>query len=439
MPRKSRKCKKPGRKKTAAEQQVQENKNIDRLSLLQAIEIYLPERMKNEVLAHYSADINFAEKTFAIYGRETPNPDLEIYKSFVKYLGTQTNYINTYSNFSVVTDVKSKIKFHKLSNAQFNLGMLVNNLYACLTMGVNPDGTDRGTILEILGNAPGPQIPVEEADVYQESRGLDGNMWECVEDDNGKRWECVSNPTLKPDKIYIGYEDDDHSMINRMFEPNNYIDLEATLILFYNPITKSETEISLFQLLYSIDDNFNTIPKDEIDFLDYDIPVDNLRKWIEYFGPMELWDTSEVTDMSWLFYPQRSRTIKSDWTNGAIKIENMFNTDISRWNTSKVLKMVGMFSGSLWFNQDISTKEVTVNKNTYTAWDVSNVRNYGFTKIFAYTSFNRDISNWNITTSKPYLTLEAEEDPFYGDLSISHQNKPPRLISGQRALISHGH
>jgi hypothetical protein len=428
MPRKSRKYKKSGRKKTAAEQQVQENKNIDRLSLLQAIEIYLPERMKNQVLANYGADINFGKKALYIYNQETPNPDLEIYKSFVKYLNTQSNYINTYSNFSVVTDVKSKIKFHKLSNAQFNLGMLVNNLYACLTMGVNPDGTDRGTILEILGNAPGPQMPAEEADVYQESRGLDGNMWECVQDENGKkRWQLYDNPELKPDKIYIGYEDDDHSMINRMFQPNDYIDLETTFILFYNPITASETEISLFQLLYSIDDNFNTIPKDEIDFLDYDIPVDNLRKWIEYFGPMELWDTSEVTDMSWLLYPQKYNSVNSDPMTPVLKIENMFNPDISRWNTSNVVKMVGMFSGAMFFNQDISTKEVTVDKNTYIAWDVSKVKNYGFTKIFAYSNFNRDISNWNITASKPYLTLEAEQNPFYGDVSILPQNKPAAL------------
>ena len=58
-------------------------------------------------------------------------------------------------------------------------------------------------------------------------------------------------------------------------------------------------------------------------------------------------DTSNITDMSWLF--ERSE----------------FNGDISKWNVSNVTNMIGMFYRSV-FNNDISK------------WDVSNVINmYG--------------------------------------------------------------
>ena len=54
-------------------------------------------------------------------------------------------------------------------------------------------------------------------------------------------------------------------------------------------------------------------------------------------------DTSNITDMSWLFE------------------DSDFNGDISKWNVSNVTNMIGMFYRSV-FNNDISK------------WDVSNVK-----------------------------------------------------------------
>ena len=51
-----------------------------------------------------------------------------------------------------------------------------------------------------------------------------------------------------------------------------------------------------------------------------------------------------------------------------------FNQDIGSWDVSSVTEYEAFMFGSdtnfTSFNQDISTKEVTVNGNTYTAWDV---------------------------------------------------------------------
>ena len=111
------------------------------------------------------------------------------------------------------------------------------------------------------------------------------------------------------------------------------------------------------------------------------------------FGEISEWDTSKVTDMSYMF-------------NNA---EN-FNQDISGWDTSKVTSMRGMFSNARSFNQDISkwnTAEVTNMGDMFnhaisfnqdiSGWDTSKVTKMDYMFNHA-TSFDQDISNWN--TSK---------------------------------------
>ena len=61
-------------------------------------------------------------------------------------------------------------------------------------------------------------------------------------------------------------------------------------------------------------------------------------------GDISQWNTSSVTDMSYMFYEAKS-----------------FNSDISQWDTSSVTDMHGMFYGAVTFNQDIN------------GWDTSSV------------------------------------------------------------------
>ena len=78
-------------------------------------------------------------------------------------------------------------------------------------------------------------------------------------------------------------------------------------------------------------------------------------------------DTSEITNMSYIFKNSK------------------FNGDISEWDVSNVKNMQAMFSDSK-FNGDISQ------------WDVSKVTNMEF--MFWGTKFTGDISNWDVSNVK---------------------------------------
>ncbi|GMH55278.1 hypothetical protein TrST_g4655 [Triparma strigata] len=73
----------------------------------------------------------------------------------------------------------------------------------------------------------------------------------------------------------------------------------------------------------------------------------------ETYGPISIWNTSEVTDMS--------ESFSADAPIGPA-VEK-FNEDISRWDVSNVTSMKSMFCEAFAFNGDLSP------------WDVSNVTN----------------------------------------------------------------
>ena len=82
---------------------------------------------------------------------------------------------------------------------------------------------------------------------------------------------------------------------------------------------------------------------------------------------LNLIDTSEITDMSYLFLDLK-----------------IYNIKIDEWNVSNVTNMEGMFYYCEHFNCDLSK------------WDVSNVTN--MKEMFICCSrFKHSISNWNVS------------------------------------------
>ena len=130
------------------------------------------------------------------------------------------------------------------------------------------------------------------------------------------------------------------------------------------------------------------------------------------------WDTSNVTDMSYMF----GSTAVSPLIVPAGTFNNGGSDSIKNWNTSKVTLMTAMFSAQRSFNQDIGTKEVTVNGNTYTAWNVENVTNMSFmlngfdNGATSYGVFNNggsdSIKNWN-TTKVTTLAAFCQRQAFF--------------------------
>jgi surface protein len=119
------------------------------------------------------------------------------------------------------------------------------------------------------------------------------------------------------------------------------------------------------------------------------------------------WDTSNVLDM------------RSVFSNNPIS--GKFNQNIGNWNTSKVTTMSAMFQAQADFNQDISTKVVTVGGNTYTAWDTSNVTDMSF-MLFGSTpraigTFNQNIGNWNTSKVTVINSIFNRQPLFNQDIS----------------------
>ncbi len=77
------------------------------------------------------------------------------------------------------------------------------------------------------------------------------------------------------------------------------------------------------------------------------------------------WNTSAVTNMSYMFKDALS-----------------FNQPLANWNTTNVTDMGGMFQGAKAFNQPIGN------------WNIEHVTNMGIMFAYAY-AFNQPIGNWN--------------------------------------------
>ena len=111
---------------------------------------------------------------------------------------------------------------------------------------------------------------------------------------------------------------------------------------------------------------------------------------------LSLWDTSNVTNMAWMFNEASSFNIDvSRWnvgncTNMSAMFQNAksFQSDLKGWNVEKVTSMDFMFKGAASFESDCSR------------WSTGNCTNI-FNMFFSASSFNRDtIKNWDLSSIK---------------------------------------
>ena len=109
---------------------------------------------------------------------------------------------------------------------------------------------------------------------------------------------------------------------------------------------------------------------------------------IKKYGNIKDWNTSKVTDMSYLFH-----------------LCYTFNEDISKWDTSNVTTMEGMFNGAYKFNQPIGK------------WDTSKVTNMRG-MFYIATSFNQDISGWDTSNVTNMFKM------FNGAKNFNLENAP---------------
>jgi surface protein len=129
-----------------------------------------------------------------------------------------------------------------------------------------------------------------------------------------------------------------------------------------------------------------------------DSQSNNFRNYEALGEDISQWDTSGITDMSYMF-----------------EGEEDFNIDISGWDVSNVTNMEYMFTNAESFNQDLSSwnvSNVTNMRNMFlnadafqgdlVNWNMSNV--IDIAGMFSETSYNGNISGWNLAS----LTDAAE-------------------------------
>ena len=119
---------------------------------------------------------------------------------------------------------------------------------------------------------------------------------------------------------------------------------------------------------------------------------------LERYGAFPEWDTSAVTDMSYLFANKKD-----------------FNENISGWNIGKVKNMEGMFSGATNFN----------NGEKPLKWDTSGVENMKAMFMNAET-FSQHLNEWNMDK----VTFDKVMNMFTGAHNFSVLYLPEK-INGQ--------
>lgn len=147
------------------------------------------------------------------------------------------------------------------------------------------------------------------------------------------------------------------------------------------------------------------------------------------YGPIEEWNTSNITDMSKAFAGLKTFNFNiSRWdVSNVTTMENMFldcaefNHPIGKWNVRNVENMESMFENATSFSQDLSGWETSSKKYPLSMTrgkNNSTLRNVITTKRMfkGATRFNGDISNWKLKKVKDASEMFMNATSFNGNL-----------------------
>ena len=147
--------------------------------------------------------------------------------------------------------------------------------------------------------------------------------------------------------------------------------------IFYTYLTPKQC-VKLYscnKILYNIYINNNKFesnyftPKDRIELKNaVNEWCSNKEEAIIKYGNIGYWNTIYIVNMGYLFYTNKKE----------------FNDNIEDWNTSNVIDMSGMFYNALSFNQPLNN------------WNTSNVIYMQF-MFYNNENFNQNLNNWNIS------------------------------------------
>ena len=161
----------------------------------------------------------------------------------------------------------------------------------------------------------------------------------------------------------------------------NYIDKTS---FTYNAVSSSNLSSNTGTVFINIDVSNDVIDDSNIYTLvdewisNRDAPKFSDNTHYPYYGDINTWNVSLVTDMSGLF---RDR---DDFGNDTR--DQLYN-----WNISNVTNITNMFNGTTNFDGSLNT----VDLESYVAWDVSNITD--LTGVFSNASnFNGNIIDWNV-------------------------------------------
>lgn len=178
------------------------------------------------------------------------------------------------------------------------------------------------------------------------------------------------------------------------------------------------------------------------------------------FSGIGSWDTSKVTTFERMFY--RADNFNEDiskWdTSKAISFKEMFygasnfNQPLNSWNTSRVTDMSGMFDGANEFNEDISgwdTSRVTNMSSMFRGaenfnqpldrWDTSSVTNMCCMFLEAG-NFNQPLNSWDISKVTDMSGMFMNTTNFNQNLSawgkkLDKVKNMSSMFSGAKSLI----